>query len=87
MKPLVRPPYYAAQVRNFALVSVSGLRINEKMQVLDKDGDPIPGLYASGNASGGFFSDTYPRNVAGISCGRAITFGRIAGQNAAAAEV
>jgi hypothetical protein len=41
-------------------------------------------LYASGNTSGGFFGDTYPRNVAGISCGRAITFGRIAGKTAAA---
>jgi fumarate reductase flavoprotein subunit len=87
MRFLGKPPYYAAQVRNFALVSVSGLRINEKMQVLDTEGNPIPGLYASGNASGGFFGDTYPRNVAGISCGRAITFGRIAGKTAAAEEV
>jgi fumarate reductase flavoprotein subunit len=87
MKFLAKPPYYAAQVRNFALVSVSGLKINEKMQVLDKEGKPIPGLYASGNASGGFFSDTYPRNVGGISCGRAITFGRIAGKTAAAEKV
>ncbi len=34
----------------------------------------------AGNTSGGFFSDTYPRNVHCISHGRAITFGRIAGK-------
>ena len=84
MKPLEKPPFYAVQVRNFALISISGLKINEKMQVLDKEGESIPGLYASGNTSGGFFADTYPRNVHGISHGRAITFGRLAGKNAAA---
>jgi fumarate reductase flavoprotein subunit len=84
MKPVEKPPFYAMQVRNFARVTISGLRINEKTQVLDKEGKLIPGLYAAGNASGGFFSGTYPRNVHGVSHGRAITFGRIAGKNAAA---
>jgi fumarate reductase flavoprotein subunit len=87
MKPVEKPPFYAIQVRNFALVTVSGLKINEKMQVLDKEGKPIPGLFASGNTSGGFFGDTYPRNVHGISHGRAITFGRLAGKSAAAEKV
>jgi fumarate reductase flavoprotein subunit len=81
---LGKQPFYAAQVRNFVLVSVSGLKINEKAQVLDKEGEAIPGLYASGNTSGGFFADTYPRNVVGVSHGRAITFGWIAGKIAAA---
>jgi fumarate reductase flavoprotein subunit len=84
MRPVVKAPFYAMQVRNFALVTISGLKINENMQVLDKEGKVIPGLYASGNTSGGFFADTYPRNVHGISHGRAITFGRIAAKHAAA---
>ena len=84
MKPVVKAPFYATQVRNFALVTVRGLKNNENMQVLDKEGKVIPGLYASGNTSGGFFADTYPRNVHGISHGRAITFGRLAGKHAAA---
>lgn len=87
MKPVEKAPFFATQVRNFALVTVSGLRINENMQVLDKDGIVIPGLYASGNTSGGFFADTYPRNVHGISHGRAITFGRLAAKHAAARKV
>jgi fumarate reductase flavoprotein subunit len=84
MKPLLQGPFYAFAVRNFALVTVSGLKINEHTQVLDKDGKVIPGLYASGNTSGSFFSDTYQRNVHGVSHGRAITFGRMAGKHAAA---
>lgn len=87
MKPVEKPPFYAVQVRNFALVTVSGLKINPQMQVLNQEGRPIPGLYGAGNTTGGFFSDTYPRNVHGISHGRAITFGRLAGRNAAAEKV
>jgi fumarate reductase flavoprotein subunit len=87
MKPVVKAPFYAIPVWNFALVTVSGLRINTKLQVVDPDGKPIPGLYAAGNTSGGFFADTYPRNVGGISHGRAITFGRLAGLSAAAEKV
>jgi len=84
MRPVEKPPFYALQVRNFALVTISGLKVNTKLQVVDKKGEPILGLYAAGNTSGGFFSDTYPRNVHGISHGRAITFGRLAAKNAAA---
>ncbi len=87
MRPVEKPPFYAIQVRNFALVTISGLKVNPKLQVLDKKGEPILGLYAAGNTSGGFFSDTYPRNVHGISHGRAITFGRLAAKNAAAEKV
>jgi fumarate reductase flavoprotein subunit len=86
MKPVRKAPFFAMEVRNFCLVTVSGLRINEQMQVLDRQGEIIPGLYAAGNTSGGFFSDTYPRNVHGISHGRAITFGRLAALHAAARQ-
>jgi len=54
------------------------------MQVLDTEHRAIPGLYAAGNASGGFFANDYPTDVIGVSHGRALTFGRIAGLNAAA---
>jgi fumarate reductase flavoprotein subunit len=87
MRPVEKSPFYAVEVRNFALVTISGLKVNTKLQVLDKEGKPILGLYAAGNTSGGFFSDTYPRNVHGISHGRAITFGRLAAKDAAAEKV
>lgn len=83
MKPVTRAPYYAVKLLNFCLVTISGLIINTNMQVLDTEGKVIAGLYASGNTSGGFFSDTYPRNVHGASHGRAMTFGRLAALHAA----
>ena len=82
MKPVEVAPYYAVKVLNFCLVTVSGLTINTNMQVIDTEAKVIPGLYASGNTSGGFFADTYPRNVHGASHGRAMTFGRLAALHA-----
>ena len=82
MRPVEVGPYYAVKVLNFCLVTVSGLTINTDMQVTDNEARVIPGLYASGNTSGGFFADTYPRNVHGVSHGRAMTFGRLAGLHA-----
>jgi fumarate reductase flavoprotein subunit len=53
--------------------------------VKDANGAPIEGLYAAGNASGNFFAADYPLLLTGASNGRAVTFGRLAGQYAAAA--
>jgi fumarate reductase flavoprotein subunit len=86
MKPIEVAPYYAVKVLNFCLVTISGLTISTNMQVIDTEGNVIPGLYASGNTSGGFFADTYPRNVHGASHGRAMTFGRLAALHAASQE-
>jgi fumarate reductase flavoprotein subunit len=77
-------PFYAAYNPLALLVVLGGLKVNGKLQVLDTEGKVIPGLYASGNASGGFFSNDYPVIVPGLSHSRAWTFGRIVGQNAAA---
>ena len=47
--------------------------------------EPIPGLFCAGNNQGRRFLVDYPVIVAGISLGTALTFGRLAGANAAAA--
>jgi fumarate reductase flavoprotein subunit len=59
------------------------MNVNPDHQALDADGKVIPGLYLAGNTAGGFFANDYPTMVAGISHGRALTFGFIAGKNAA----
>ena len=33
--------------------TMGGIRINENTQVIDKEGNVIPGLYAAGEATGG----------------------------------
>jgi hypothetical protein len=68
------PPFYAAWASIRVLDSYGGLRINGKAQVIDTQGEVIPGLYAGGEASGG-------GSQHGI--GRASVHGYIAGTNAA----
>jgi fumarate reductase flavoprotein subunit len=83
LHPVEKPPFYAVNNGVRGLVTLSGAHVNTSLQVLDTSGRVIPGLYAAGSASGDFFSGTYPRNVLGISNGRAFTFGRLAGIRAA----
>ncbi len=75
-------PFYAAKSGAALVVTLDGLQINTEMQVLDTERKPIPGLYAAGNASGNFFANDYPITAIGVSHGRALTFGWLAGENA-----
>jgi tricarballylate dehydrogenase len=59
-----------------------GLRIDSEARVISTEGVPMPGLYATGEISGGFFYHNYG---AGAGLMRGAVFGRIAGTNAAAA--
>ncbi|HXV83029.1 MAG TPA: FAD-dependent oxidoreductase [Candidatus Binatia bacterium] len=69
------PPFYAAWGTPNVHDTRSGLRINGKCQVMDMNGQVIPGLYCAGESAGGF-------NQHGL--GRCTTQGYIAGINAAA---
>jgi hypothetical protein len=71
---VAKPPFYAAWHTPALHDSYTGIRINTSAQVIDLRGKPIPGLYACGDAAGGFGQH-------GIC--RAATFGRIAGHHAA----
>ncbi len=68
------PPFYAAWSTPCVHDCLSGLRINGKAQVLDLWGQVIPSLYSAGETTGGF-------NQHGLA--RSLTFGRIAGREAA----
>ena len=69
------PPFYAAWGTPLVHDTRSGLRINAKCQVIDLNGQVIPGLYCAGESAGGF-------NQHGM--GRCTTQGFIAGKNAVA---
>jgi fumarate reductase flavoprotein subunit len=85
---LVKPPYYACRFEVRRLVMLSGLKIDEKLRVLDKEGNAIPRLYAAGNVSGSFFgAPVYPTTIPGLTHSRAWTFGRLAGLSASAESV
>jgi fumarate reductase flavoprotein subunit len=73
---LETPPFYGATNAGWLLTTMDGLHINADMQVLDKSGNVIEGLYAAGDVAGGFFANCYPELVVGVACGKTITFAR-----------
>jgi fumarate reductase flavoprotein subunit len=64
------------------LAVAGGLLVNTRLQVEDKDQNPIPGLYAVGNVAGGLYGVDYPTIIPGNSHGRAVAWGYLAGSNA-----
>jgi fumarate reductase flavoprotein subunit len=82
LQPLRKPPYYALRGGAALLNTLGGIKINEKMEVLDKQIQPVPGLFAAGVDTGGWTSDTYCAALPGTAYGYALNSGRIAGENA-----
>jgi succinate dehydrogenase/fumarate reductase flavoprotein subunit len=76
-KPLykiAKPPFYAGWSTPVIHDTRAGLRINARCQVIDMNGEVIPGLYCGGESAGGF-------SMHGLA--RATSQGYIAGRNAA----
>ncbi len=77
--PIDTGPYYALPVQSGALGTKGGPRIDPDARVLDLDGEPIPGLYAVGNACGSPLGMTY--GGAGGTLGPAMVFAWLAGRH------
>lgn len=75
-------PWYALPCSAALLSTYCGLRVDTAMRVHNVRGDPIARLHAAGEVVGGFHAAGY---MSGSSLGKAVIFGRIAGQQAAAA--
>jgi len=83
LRALKGPRYYAVKGRTVFLGTMGGIRINERMEVLDKKAEVIPGLYAGGFDAGGMYGDSYPiKGSSGLASAFAFNSGRIAGRNA-----
>ena len=61
---------------------MGGILIDEFTHVLDEEENPIPGLYAAGECTGGFHGS---QRIDGSGIGDSFTFGRIAGRTIASA--
>lgn len=59
---------------------MGGVKINTNTEVLDKENQPISGLYAAGEVTGGLHGDN---RIGGNSVAEIIIFGRQAGIQAA----
>ncbi len=79
---LTTAPYYAVTIKNATLGTFGGVKIDMESQVLNTEGTPIAGLYASGEVSNGeWFNQFYP--ASGTSISISATYGLVAGENAA----
>jgi fumarate reductase flavoprotein subunit len=82
LTPIAVPPFYATELRlSHVAVTAVGLRIDAEARVIDDLGDPVVGLYAAGECTGGVVGETYVGS--GNSVTNAFVFGRIAGRSAA----
>lgn len=80
MGPVNGPPYFAIPLYPGGPNTKGGLKANPQRQVLDWDDTPIPRLYTAGEISS-VFQFAYQ---GGGNLAEGITFGRLAGRNAAA---
>ena len=52
LRPLLGPKFYATRARTVFLGTMGGIKVNGKLEVLDKKDNVIPGLYAGGFDAG-----------------------------------
>ena len=79
--PIGDGPYYAISIKTSTMGTIGGLKTDDNKSVLDKNGDPIKGLYAAGELiNGKYFNQVYTSGCAQLL---ALDSGIIAGANAA----
>ncbi|HHW92333.1 MAG TPA: flavocytochrome c [Firmicutes bacterium] len=74
------PPFYASPRVPTVHHTMGGVKIDTEAKVIGKDGNPIPGLYAAGEVTGGIHGTN---RLGGNAIADIIVFGRIAGESAA----
>lgn len=82
LRPLKGPNFYALKSNLVFLGTLGGIKINHKMEVVDKNENPILGLYAGGMDAGGIYGDSYDVVTCGGTLAFGVNSGRIAAKNA-----
>lgn len=78
--PLSKAPFYAVEVKPAIHHTMGGIRIDSLSRVLDRAGNPVEGLYACGEVTGGVHGGN---RLGGNGVADIVVFGRIAGREAA----
>ena len=76
---LSTPPYYAIQIAPGIHHTMGGVKINTAAQVINTEGQPISGLFAAGEVTGGVHGGN---RLGGNAVADIVVFGRIAAQSA-----
>lgn len=79
---ILQAPFYAAPIVPGLCGTKGGLAVDERARVLDRSGEPIPGLFACGDVAESVMGFGYAG--AGASIGPAMTFGMLAAEAAGA---
>ena len=83
--PVEGGPYYVYRLKIGMFTTCGGLKVNADCAVLDKNGDPICGLYAGGCDAGGLYGATYDVSICtGSAQGWSVHSGKRAAESAAA---
>ena len=78
-RPIVSGPFKAYPIISSMVLTFGGLRVNPRAQVVNMQGDAIPGLYAAGETMGLY----YGNYTGATSVLKGLVFGRLAGIDAA----
>jgi fumarate reductase flavoprotein subunit len=82
LRPVKHPKFYAGRYFPTGYGTLGGIKINYKTEVLTRNHEVIPGLYAAGTDACGIYGDSYVFVLPGNTMGFAVNSGRIAGENA-----
>jgi fumarate reductase flavoprotein subunit len=82
LRTISTPPFYATKLTPRHLGTLGGVRINEKTEAVNENGETIPGLYVVGTDAGGMYGDSYDLLLGGGTAGFAVNSGRIAAESA-----
>lgn len=74
-------PYYALKGIRAFFLTLGGVKVNDEMQAINKDGSVIPGLYVTGQDIGGLYDSTYDLLLEGSASGFALTSGKLAAEH------
>ncbi len=77
------PFFGTRQCGGYFICTMDGIQIDDNLHAIRADGSAIDGLYVVGDCSGNYFAGSYPNLMGGAAAGRSVTFGRLAGKNAA----
>jgi fumarate reductase flavoprotein subunit len=82
LHPVKTAKFYGFKCYPSFLGTLGGIKINHNTEVLNKEDEVIPGLYAVGFDAAGMYGDSYDLMATGSTLGFAVNSGRIAGENA-----